>query len=311
MAGTRLNVLLLGETGTGKEVVARLLHRLRGLAGSFVVANCAEQERNLLRSELFGHKRGAFTGAERDRPGLFLVADRGTLFLDEVGDLPLETQGALLRAVELQLVRPVGGTVDRNVEVCIVSATNRPLEQMVEMGSFRSDLYYRLKDWTIRLPPLRERKEDLPLLLAHFLAQAGAADLVLAGEVLDRLGRHSWPGNVRELRALARRIACWPQGRGREVLEEPVLGLPEDGQPGPGPESGAAAVGDRGGAVEPPDRAAIVEALLRHGGNVSAAARSLGTYPKRLYRQLERFGLNADDFRRDAGSPHDGPPRGA
>ncbi len=304
-AETGLSVMLLGETGSGKEVGARELHRLRALAGPFVVANCAEHDRNLLRSELFGHKRGAFTGADRDHEGLFVRAHKGTLFLDELGDLPQDSQGALLRAVELREVRAVGATRGTRVDVRIVSATNRDMEEAVAARAFRSDLYYRLKEWSVHLPSLRERREDLPLLLRHFLGEAGCVGLQLAPEVLDALGTWSWPGNVRELRALAARMAAWPSGRGREVLSElQTRATPAPGSSPVGATPGGAASGEREPPVAAslghgalPPRATLEDALIRSQGNVSAAARLLGTYPKKLYRWMDRLGLSADAYR--------------
>ena len=301
-AEAELSVMLLGETGSGKEVAARELHRLRGGDGPFVVANCAEHDRNLLRSELFGHKRGSFTGADRDHVGLFVQAHGGTLFLDELGDLPLDSQGALLRAVELREVRAVGATQGTRVNVRIVSATNKDMDRAVGAEEFRSDLYYRLKEWSVHLPPLRARREDLPLLLRRFLDAAGAPGLCPAPEVLDALGTHAWPGNVRELRSFAARTAAWPADRAREALAE-LRARPEA-------TSASAATAAVGGptarapmATPPlvhgavPARAQLEDALIRSQGNVSAAARLLGTYPKKLYRWMDRLGLAPDTFR--------------
>ena len=308
VAETGLSLLLLGETGTGKEVAARELHRLRRPKGPFVVANCAEHDRNLLRSDFFGHKRGAFTGADRDRPGLFVLAHRGTLFLDELGDLPPDAQGALLRAVEQQEVRPVGASRTERVELCIVAATNRDLAAMIEDGTFRSDLYYRLKDWTIRMPPLREHREDIPLLLNHFMSETLTGPFSIAGEVLDALGCYDWPGNIRELRSIALRMAAWPQSRGRVALDEiPAPGQrTRDHHPGaeeagpnlarmaPARQSGPSIQGVQEG---PPLKEVVEDALVRSRGNVSAAARILGTYPKKLYRWMERFDIHPQSYR--------------
>src|SRR5437867_10626612 len=203
-AGSEAHLLLEGETGAGKEVVARDVHGLgRRATGPFVPVNCAAVPESLAESEFFGHARGAFTGALQERPGALHLADRGTLFLDEVEDLPLPLQAKLLRVVQDREVRPLGASVARRVDVRLIAASNRDLARMVEAGAFRSDLYYRLRVFTIHLPPLRHRRDDVPLLIEHFVGRLnqrhGTAFAVPDAAALRPLLEHPWPGNVREL----------------------------------------------------------------------------------------------------------------
>jgi len=199
VAPSRANVLLLGESGTGKEVVARLLHsQSQRKDQPFVAVNCAAIPGELLESELFGHQRGAFTGAHKDQPGKFLLAQGGTLFLDEIGELPLILQPKLLRALQEQEITPVGG-VPRRVDVRVVAATNRDLEQALDQGSFREDLYYRLAVVAVSLPALRDRKTDIPLFVDYFLDKYAADSIQLADGVMQALQNYDWPGNIREL----------------------------------------------------------------------------------------------------------------
>ncbi|MBP7126848.1 sigma 54-dependent Fis family transcriptional regulator [Myxococcota bacterium] len=205
VAPTDATVLIEGESGTGKELVAEALHRMGPFRnGPFVVLDCSAVPRDLMESEIFGHVRGAFTGAVKDRPGAMVEAHGGTLFLDEIGELPLELQPKLLRALEKREVRPVGGTQTRKVQVRIVAATNRRLDEEVRAGNFREDLFWRLGVIRVFLPPLRKRTEDIPLLAEHFLAQLAARMNVptprLSYDTMERLKEHAWPGNVRELR---------------------------------------------------------------------------------------------------------------
>jgi DNA-binding NtrC family response regulator len=208
---TRLNCILLGETGTGKELAARALHSLsERQAGPFVVVDCAAISPSLIEAELFGHERGAFTGAERARAGAFELAHGGTLFLDEIGELPLDLQPKLLRALERREVRRLGAAKLTTVDVRVLGATHRPLDRMVAEGSFREDLYFRLTEVVVELPPLRRRPEDIPLLAGHLLRlelAAGGPDRTLTPAALTRLQAHPWPGNGRELRNAMRRLA--------------------------------------------------------------------------------------------------------
>ncbi len=234
-------MLIEGETGTGKELIAQAIHRESPRKdGPFVPINCASIPDNLLESELFGHVRGAFTGAGEARQGLFMAADGGTLFLDEIGEMPQGLQAKLLRAIQERKVRPVGGTEDVAFDVRIVSATNRDLRQAATAGEFREDIFFRLAIFQILVPPLRERREDIPLLIEGFLAQHAAEgrDMSLTPEVLRALADYSWPGNVRELRSLIERC-CYlcdgpvqledlPEELRRQVRPENRYCLPED-----------------------------------------------------------------------------------
>ena len=200
----KATVLLTGESGTGKEVLARAIHAQSGRRGqAFVAVNCGAIPEALLESELFGHARGAFTGADRARRGLFVEADAGTLFLDEIGELPPPLQVKLLRVLQEEEVRPVGDSKSRSIDVRVIAATSRDLERDVASGRFREDLFYRLDVFRVRVPPLRERRDDVPLLVDHFIARfreaLGKPVRTIADDALDRLVDHSWPGNVREL----------------------------------------------------------------------------------------------------------------
>lgn len=209
------SVLIEGETGTGKELVAQAIHNEspRG-KGPFIPVNCASIPEGLLESELFGHAKGAFTGAQDKKQGLFVAANGGTLFLDEIGEMPLSLQAKLLRAIQDKRVRPVGSTEDISFDVRIVSATNRELQASIKNGNFREDIYYRLATFKIEIPPLKQRREDIPMLLEHFLAQHAAQgrDSFFSSEVLRVLMDYSWPGNVRELRSLVERCVYLTEG---------------------------------------------------------------------------------------------------
>jgi transcriptional regulator with PAS, ATPase and Fis domain len=288
VAPTDLPVLVLGENGTGKELMARRVHAMSRRAGrAFVAVNCGALPPTLLESTLFGHEKGAFTGADRARPGLFAEADGGTLFLDEVGELEPPTQVRLLRALESGEILPVGASRPVRVDVRLVSATNRDLDQATASGDFRDDLYWRLKGVELVLPPLRDRGEDIPLLARHFLAEA--ATLVgdrgartLTPEALDALRAHRWPGNLRELRHAMQRAAvlAGPDGR----IGPMELGLrPSTG--GPDGDTLAARVA----ALE---RREIAAALATEGGNRSRAAARLGLSRQGLLNKMARYGLS-------------------
>jgi DNA-binding NtrC family response regulator len=291
VAAVEATVLVLGESGVGKERVARLLHEASPRAsGPFLAINCAALSETLLESELFGHARGAFTGAVQDRPGLFEAASGGTLFLDEVGELPQGMQAKLLRALQERQVRRVGENRVRPIRVRVVAATNRELAREVEAGRFRKDLYYRLKVVELRVPPLRERREDvLPLarrLLADMASRMHRPAPTLTPRAADQLLRYPWPGNVRELEnALERAVAL---ARGRRVeLED----LPEDVRqalPAPGVDGGVRP-------LEAIERDYILAALERNGGNQTVTAKQLGIGAATLYRKLKRYGALARD----------------
>jgi DNA-binding NtrC family response regulator len=282
VAATDVPVLILGESGTGKELVARsVCAKGNRRGGPFVGENCAAIPESLLESILFGHVKGAFTGADRDRPGLFVVADRGTLFLDEIGELSLGLQSKLLRVLEDGEIRPVGGTSVRKVDVRILAASNRDLEAMVREGRFREDLYYRLAVLSLRPPALRERTEDIPLLVAHFLGKhAPGRKVRVAPAALRRLVEHPWPGNVRQLENTVVRALVLAGG---DVLEEDCVDFGGTVQAGGGLAPGATAGSlELRANVEALERGLIERALQAAGGNRTRAAQLLG---------LSRFGL--------------------
>jgi DNA-binding NtrC family response regulator len=275
-------VLIQGETGTGKELAARAVQRASLRADRpFVVINCAALPEHLVESELFGHQRGAFTGAVATVPGLFEMADGGTLFIDEIGELPLSLQPKLLRVLEDGSLRRVGATQERRVDVRIIAATNRDLAREVNVGRFREDLLYRINVLSLNLPPLRERPGDLPLLLAHFLPPGWT----IAPKALAALERYHWPGNVRQLRNVLERAVI--------LAEAPVVtldDLPDELQP-----RDAAAAPFPDGHLSAVERSHVRQVLQRCGGNKSEAARALGIHRRKLYRLLDRWGLNAED----------------
>ncbi len=290
VAPTDSTVLLSGESGTGKEVVARYIHRLseRGEKPFFSI-NCGALPESLLESELFGHLKGSFTGAVKDREGLLVAARGGTLFLDEIGDMSAATQVKLLRAIQEREVIPVGATEARSVDVRIIAATNRDLEEEIRKGAFRSDLYYRLNVIQLRLPPLRDRREDVELLARHFLERLaereGGAPRSLSSETLELLRGYDWPGNVRELENALERAAVVAQGAGIEAghLPERVRERPEVRLVGEAPAPNPT--------MEVVERAYIQWVLQAEGGNKTRAAEVLGIDPSTLYRKLNRYGL--------------------
>ena len=288
IAGTSGTVLVQGENGTGKELVARNLHRLSPRRDQpFVVVNCGAMPSELVESELFGHEKGAFTGAERRRVGLFEAAHRGTLFLDEVGELPLAVQPSLLRALQFGEVRPVGGDRTRVVDVRVIAATHRDLLQETRAGRFREDLYYRLAAFPVAVPPLRERPDDVPVLARHFLARDTARSgrrRAFEDAALRHLAAHSWPGNIRELENAVTRLSVLAEGEritARDV-ETLVLGRPAAGGV---PASGSLPTLR----IEELERLALRAALDKHGGNKTAAAEELGISLRTLYNKLEAF----------------------
>ena len=283
-AAVDVPVLILGESGTGKELVARALHQYGRRRGQPLVAlNCAAVPEPLLESELFGHVRGAFTGADRARRGLFEAASGGTLFLDEIADTPLRMQASLLRAVQEGVIRPVGDTRDVSVDVRLVAATHRPLEELVASGAFRQDLYYRLHVVAIPLPPLRERREDIPLLVEHFLAaiaeRTGLPARGITRRALRAMRDLPWPGNVRQLEHALTQLAVLAEGKVIDLGD--LESLPGAGAPGRRDGSGRAA--DERRARE---KRRILEALEAHGWNRSKAAEALGMPRRTFYRRL-------------------------
>ena len=292
VAATRSTVLITGESGTGKEVVARALH-YNGprAAGPFVTIDCAGLAESLLESELFGHVRGAFTGAVTARRGLFEMGHGGTVFLDEVGEIGPNVQAKLLRVLELQEIKPVGGNESIRIDVRLIAATNRDLQAEVREGRFREDLFYRLNVVSIHLPPLRERREDIPALAHHFLRKYGEANGKAIGgiapETMARLEAYAWPGNVRELEnAIERAVA---------VSGHPIL-LPDDLPLHLAPPAAAAAEAETPGPLEflsldEVTRRHIGRVLASTAGNKKRAAEILGVDRRTLYRMLERYAM--------------------
>jgi two-component system, NtrC family, response regulator AtoC len=286
-AGSRHPILITGESGTGKELIARAAHEASGRA-EFVALNCAALPDALLESELFGHERGAFTGADRAKPGLFEAADRGTLFLDEIAELPLTLQAKLLRALEHGEVRRIGALKSARFDVRVIAATNRVLTEEIAKGNFREDLYWRLNVFHIELPPLRERATDLPLLAEHFLENAERRlnrSLSLSPDVLNILTGYPWPGNVRELRNVIERAVALSTSAALRVEDLPAH-IQQAGRSG----TTVADAVRRRDTLRDLERAYILETLRSVGGNKSRAAEILGLDRKTLYRKLEEFG---------------------
>jgi transcriptional regulator with GAF, ATPase, and Fis domain len=290
---TRATVCIEGETGTGKELVASAIHHQSQRRDKmFVAQNCAAMPENLLESELFGHKRGAFTSADSDKKGLFEIADGGTLFLDEMGEMPMSLQAKLLRVLQEGTIRAVGATSEKHVDVRIICATNRDLAAEVEKGRFRQDLYYRLMVFPIRLPPLRERQEDIPLLAAHFLTRyAEEYRLELPGftqEALDALASYPWPGNIRELENEVQRLVIQAEhAHWIEVTDlSPRLRKVEGTVTRIAPKKGTLKE-----MIEQVERWLITEALRDHGGNKTRTAATLGITREGLHKKLAKFGL--------------------
>jgi transcriptional regulator with PAS, ATPase and Fis domain len=281
-------VLLLGETGTGKELVARAIHNLSLRKNKpFVAVNCGALPDTLLESELFGYKAGAFTGADRDKPGRFAMAEGGTLFLDEIGEVSSALQVRLLRVLQEKTYEPLGGTKLLRADVRIITATNRDLAALVKKGAFRQDLFYRVNVVRIELPPLRRRKEDIPLLVEHFIARFNRAqNKTVSGvshDVLSFLMAHDYPGNVRELENIIEHafVLCGA-GRieARHLPEEFIARVPT-----------ATPHADMPAAVRTAEAHAIREALERNGYNRLAAAKALGLHKSTLFRKLKALGI--------------------
>jgi DNA-binding NtrC family response regulator len=290
LAPTDLTITLTGETGTGKDVLARAIHQASPRAQQqFVVFDCGAVAPSLIESELFGHEKGAFTGAVGDRRGAFERAHHGTLFLDEIGELSLDLQPKLLRALEHRSVRRVGGAEDRAVDVRIVAATNRDLEEQVRKRVFREDLFFRLMAATLHVPPLRERKDDLPQLVARFLEDA-RKPLTAAPETLEQLAAYDWPGNVRELKNVVTSAAALADGPTLEPRHLVVF-RPQKRAPTAIPATLGTSLPMAGQTLEQLEKAAIEHALQQYDGNRTKAAKALGIAASTLYEKLKRYGL--------------------
>jgi DNA-binding NtrC family response regulator len=306
VADSDATVLITGETGTGKEVVARAIHRhgRRG-SGPFVAVNCAAIPAELLESELFGHVRGAFTGAVGDRKGAFREAEHGTLFLDEIGDMDSAMQAKILRALQERVVTPVGGKPVA-VDVRVIAATHRDLQQRIRDGSFREDLFYRLHVIPIHLPAVRERIADIVPLAEHFLSRAGG-NKRLAANAAALLVKHTWPGNVRELKNAMERAAVLARG---DVINASDLGFIEETQVTVG-EAADWPEEDLPSAIVRLEEMLIRRALARTAGNRAEAARLLGIHRQLLYTKMKRHGLDLSEDRTDSvGNPDDSERRG-
>jgi two-component system response regulator HydG len=284
VAKTDANVLILGENGTGKELIARAIHQ-RSLRkdNSFVSVDMGAITETLFESELFGHKKGAFTDAREDRPGRFELANGGTLFLDEIGNLSLSLQGKLLSALQSRLVTRVGSNQSKPVDIRLICATNMPLHKMVQEGTFRQDLLYRINTVELRVPPLCERVEDIPLLAQHYLHHYAKkyhkSVKLITNEAMDRLKRYAWPGNIRELQHAIERAVIMTDS---DTLQESDFLLSRSLSPG--------AVNNTLN-LDEVERSAIAKALQMHNGNISKAADELGLTRASLYRRMEKYGL--------------------
>jgi len=288
VADSEASVFITGESGTGKELVARSIHSQSGRRnGPFVAINCAAIPRDLLESELFGHVKGAFTGAIRDKDGKFQRAEGGTLFLDEIGDMPLELQPKLLRALQERMIEPLGGAKPQKLDVRVVTATNLDMDKALAGGDFREDLYYRLSVIPIHLPPLRERCDDIPLLLKYFCTKHGCEQVTFDSSAMTTLTAYPWPGNVRELENMVERLLIMRNGDTITLDDLPdkigarhipsttaVINLPDEGY-----------------SLEQLEREVVHEALERNGWNQTAAARFLRIPRHTLIYRMEKYGI--------------------
>ncbi len=283
VAVTDSPVLILGESGTGKELIANLIHYNSKRTGKFIPVNCSAFPSELLESELFGYKKGAFTGADRDKDGLFKVANRGTLFLDEISTLPLGLQPKLLRAIQTMQFTPLGGTKPEHVEVRIISASNQDIESLVEGGEFREDLYYRLNVIPIEIPPLRERKEDIPILVKHFMEKISKRLNIkkkkLSKESMKTILEYDWKGNIRELENLLERLIVLEDS---DIIDEDSIPQITTKKEFPNTLN-----------LEMLGRQAILKALEISSGNKKGAADLLGIHPSTLYRKLNKLNIDS------------------
>jgi len=301
VAASESRVCILGETGTGKELVARTIHdRSSRSSGPFITLNCAAVPAELIESELFGHEKGSFTGASGRYIGKFEQADQGTIFLDEIGDMPLNMQAKLLRVLEEGEVERIGGDKPISVNVRVVVATHRDLEARVREEKFRQDLFHRIYVFPLSLPPLRERREDIPALVKHFAAQVcvqnGWKSVPFTAEAMEALQSHSWPGNVRELRNMVERLMLLATD-GQVDLVTVQIALPKSSGPGALPTAvGAGPLADR---VQSFEREVILAELKRRHHNMSVAAKTLGLERSHLYKKAEQLGIDLRALRRE------------
>ncbi len=284
LANSETPVLIRGESGTGKELVASAIHTTSKRAeGPFIAINCAAIPEGLLESELFGYERGAFTGANRKKLGHFQLANGGTLFLDEIGDLPSSLQSKLLRVIENHRITPLGGEKETDIDIRLISATHRPLEQDIRDGRFREDLYYRINVFPIELPPLRERREDIAELTRYLLSSVGRDPSDISEEALRKLQMYDWPGNIRELRnVLERAVIVKPQGPilGEDIILRTSSSMSSSDEP------------VETLSLREMEKQMIIKVLRLTSGNKSEAARLLGITRRALYGRLERYGLD-------------------
>jgi DNA-binding NtrC family response regulator len=302
VAATELSVVVTGESGTGKELVAREVHRLSGRTGPFQAINCAALPANLIESELFGYRKGAFTGAHQDKTGLVRAAHGGTLFLDEIGDMPLEAQAKLLRVLQEKEVLPIGATTAEPADVRVVCATHRDLDQQVVQNRFRGDLIARLREVRIELPPLRERLEDAYGLVRHFLRRAGRGDTRVTFAYMLGIAHYDWPYNVRELESAVKLSMALEGGCELDLahLPDTVQRALEGHGTRPKPDEAASApavaahYAGRGGA---PDERTLRDMLARHRGNIAAVGRELGKERMQVHRWLKRYAIDVNDYR--------------
>jgi DNA-binding NtrC family response regulator len=307
VAVTDVTVLLLGETGTGKELAARAVHYASPRRDKpFIVVNCSALPETLLESELFGHERNAFTGAQRQRLGKFEEAQGGTVFLDEIGEVPVQLQTKLLRVLQEREIQRVGGNDTIAVDVRVIAATNRNLEAMIAEGGFRSDLFYRLNEFPITLPPLRERPDDLPLLAEHFLRKherlSNGRVRAVSPHALERMAQYEWKGNVRELENLVKRaIILTPGDTITDIdipnsVSSPATGSAATGAPPP-PAAGTPFKDYMKTLVAGAESSYLRSMLRAHRGNVSAVAELMEVDRKTVYRKMEEYGIAAEEFR--------------
>jgi transcriptional regulator with PAS, ATPase and Fis domain len=302
IARSDLPVLVLGETGTGKEVIAQMIHAASARTGKISAINCAAIPTNLLESELFGYKRGAFSGADRDKVGLVAHAHRGTVFLDEIGDMPPDAQAKMLRLLETKEILPLGGLSAEKVDVRVVSATHRDLSELVSAGKFRGDLYARLNGHATRLPPLRARKEDLRALITHFFQKHSAPAFTIPAQTMAAICHYDWPYNVRELEAAMRRALALMSADGSTEMQ--LKHLPDAVQramEGYGSEASSPSLPppatSAASRAQAPDEQTMRDLLTRHHGNVTAIARELRKDRVQVHRWMKKYNLSPEDFR--------------